>query len=359
LMGVDIEGLLKRAVAAGRTCRESTPPGENPGARLGAALGALVRGGRDKVTFLTPPPLGSLGLWIEQLLAESTGKEGKGIVPVVGEPLGEPGVYGNDRVFVSIDAAGAQGERTEPELDRFEKAGHPVLRRRLEDPLDLGAEFFHWEVATALAGALLGINPFDQPNVQEGKENTTRLLQAYRSGGGLPRQERLLEEGGVSLYGDSQTGVRPPGGEVTLAGSLEAHLSRLREGDYLALTAYLPETYDWRIQGIRRSIRDALKVATTVGYGPRFLHSTGQLHKGGADSGVFVQITAEGRDDLPIPGESHSFGVLEQAQALGDYQALSRRGRRILRVDTGRDVEAGLGRLAEAVEEALARMKEV
>jgi len=370
LMGLDVREILERAARAVHACAPYVPAEKNPGARLGAILGELARQGRDKVTLIISPPIDSLGLWIEQLIAESTGKESRGILPVVGEPLGGPEVYGNDRVFVYIRTQNASDPDIEARLRGLEEAGHPVVRSVMRDPLSLGREFFLWEMATALAGALLGINAFDQPNVQESKDNTKRLLEVYRQRGKLPEQELLLEANGCQIYGDAQTnsasqlmkndGVEEgePGRRSSrspLASCLRAHLARARAGDYVALTAYIQETatHDELLQAIRIHIRNALKTATTVGYGPRFLHSTGQLHKGGADNGVFLQITAEDAEDLPIPGEPYTFGILKRAQALGDFQSLSNRHRRAIRFHTGRDPEAGLKKLLSAVQEAL------
>lgn len=351
LMGLDLGAILERATVACEACERCVPAAENPAARLGALLGELARQGRDKVTFVISPPIDSLGLWIEQLIAESTGKEGKGILPVVGEPLGDRGTYGEDRVFVSLRTSHAPDEGVEAKLRVLEEAGHPVVRQVLKDALSLGREFFLWEMATALAGAVLGINPFDQPNVQESKDNTKRLLQIYQENGSLPEQDLLVSEDGCRIYGDPAS----MGSQAnTLAAVMSLHLARVKVGDYVALTVYLPETerHDQLLQGIRLTVREACKVATTVGYGPRFLHSTGQLHKGGADNGIFIQITADDVQDVPIPGEPLTFGVLKQAQALGDFESLANRGRRIIRFHLGSDVESGLEKLLTAVSRA-------
>jgi len=358
LMGLDVKGVLERAVEAADACGPGVPPDKNPAARLGAILGALAGQGRDKVTLVTPRPIDSLGLWVEQLVAESTGKEGRGILPVPGEPLGPPGVYGDDRVFVSIATPGGSDAETEAKLRALEAAGHPVVRHALQDPLSLGAEFFVWEVATALVGALLRINPFDQPNVQESKDNTNRLLEVYRRQGKFPEQEILVEADGCRITGDAATraAARETHRPRTPSAYLRAHLARAGTGDYVALTAFIPETpaHDDLLGVIRTRIRDALKAATTVGYGPRFLHSTGQLHKGGPDRGVFIQITADDPCDLAIPGEPFSFSVLKHAQALGDLESLLKRGRRVIRFHVGHETEAGLRTLLGAVQEGLA-----
>lgn len=362
LMGLDVKELLERAVDAAEACDACVPTDKNPGARLGAILGELAKQARDKVTFIMPRPIDSLGLWIEQLIAESTGKEGRGIVPVAGEPLGSPDVYGDDRLFVYVTTRDKSDQDTEAQLGVLEAAGHPVVRHVIRDALSLGREFFLWEIATALAGALLGINAFDQPNVQESKDNTKGLLEVHRNEGRLPEQEMVAEANGCRIYCDpqtrttlSQSSQNRKGAVGSLAAYVGAHLARAGAGDYVALTAYIQETaaHEALLQAIRTHIRDTLKTATTVGYGPRFLHSTGQLHKGGPDSGVFIQITADDAVDLPILGEPYTFGVLKKAQALGDFQSLSGRGRRAIRFHLGPDVAAGLKTLLSVVQTVL------
>jgi transaldolase/glucose-6-phosphate isomerase len=352
LMGVDIRKLLDRAERVVHACSQVVPAADNPGARLGAILGECAKAGRDKLTIIADPKLASFGLWVEQLIAESTGKEGKGVVPVAGEPLGSPSVYGDDRLFVSI-AVGRLDSETESKLKALEAAGHPVVYRTLTDLYDLGEEFFLWEFATAFAGWRLGINPFDQPNVQESKDATKELLEAFKRDGKLPEQSALVGEGGLTIYADDATRAALPSSSVLEA--LKAHLSRAGAGDYIALLNYIEETpeHEAVIQQLRTHLRDATRSATTVGYGPRFLHSTGQLHKGGSGAGVFLQITAPDANDLEIPGEPYTFSTLKEAQALGDFRSLSTRGRRALRVDLGADVLAGLKRLQELVGEAL------
>jgi transaldolase/glucose-6-phosphate isomerase len=306
LIGVDVKTLLHRAHRMAECCAAWVPALENPAAWLGAALGEAALAGRDKVTFVLSPGVASFGLWVEQLIAESTGKEGKGILPVADEPLGAPGVYGQDRVFVSMALAGETDAATESPLVELEKAGHPVVHLRLEDRSDLGQEFFRWEFATAVAGAVLGINPFDQPNVAESKANTKAVL-----------------------------AKKSPPSPAASAAELEKFLAAIMPGDYLAIMAYLPPTpeNDRRLAAIRLRLRDRLKVATTFGYGPRFLHSTGQLHKGGRPIGHFLQITQRAEQDLPIPGETFTFGQLEAAQAEGDLLALRSRGRPGIRIE--------------------------
>jgi transaldolase/glucose-6-phosphate isomerase len=306
LIGIDVAALLHRAHRGAEAAAPLVPAAQNPAAWLGALLGEAAAAGRNKATFVLSPGIGSFGLWVEQLIAESTGKEGKGILPVADEPLGPPDVYGPDRVFLALTLAGEADDTTEGQLRALTAAGHPVVRLTLEDRYDLGQEFFRWEFATAVAGAILQINAFDQPNVAESKQNTKDVL----------------------------AGKQPPAPAATAA-ELDRFLGAIRPGEYLAIMAYLPPTpeNDRRLAVARRNLRDRLKVATTVGYGPRFLHSTGQLHKGGPPIGHFLQITERAEPDVPIPGEAYTFGQLEMAQAEGDLRALRGRGRPAIRID--------------------------
>lgn len=351
VMGGDVESLLRRAKAAMDACT-NTDLTNNAGAKMGAILGALARKGRDKVTFITPAPVDSLGLWIEQLIAESTGKHGKGIVPIAGEPLGDTKVYGNDRVFVYIGLSGTNGTNYEAHLQALEQAGHPVLHHVLNSPLDLGEEFFLWEFATPIAGALIGINPFDQPNVQESKDNTKRILKEYVDTGKISRLPEIASASGVSVLTDDNN-RKELNGVSTPEAAIAAHLARVQKGDYFAITQYIEETPEIEslIQQIRTGVRDKLCVATTTGYGPRFLHSTGQLHKGGPGSGVFLQIISGDKKDVPLPGEKFGFGVLKEAQALGDFESLSKRNRRAIRVNLGNDITGGLKKILAAVQQ--------
>jgi transaldolase/glucose-6-phosphate isomerase len=331
LIGVDVGAVLERARGMARACLAKEPAG-NPGAQLGAAFAAAFRAGRDKVTIVTSPEVASFAAWAEQLLAESTGKRGKGLVPVAGEPLGAPAAYGNDRLFVSLELDGSRDHAAREPLAALEAAGHPVVRLVLRGRLELGAEFHRWEVATALAGAWLQINPFDQPNVAESKTNTDRVLRQLVAG--------------VAPTAPAAVG---PG---QLAEALKGWLGGIARGDYVAMLAYLrpsPE-HDAALTAMRAAIRDALGVATTAAYGPRYLHSTGQLHKGGAPTGVFIALEGDGGPDLRVPGEDYAFGTLETAQALGDLIALERRGRRVLRVRLG---AGGLVEVRQALEAAL------
>jgi transaldolase/glucose-6-phosphate isomerase len=340
LHGVDLDALLDRATAMAEECRR--PAGQNPGLQLGAAIGEAALAGRDKLTFFTSPRLASFGDWAEQLVAESTGKAGTGIVPVVGEPVADPDAYGQDRAFVIMTLASEADPALAKLAAGLAAAGHPTWMFQLTDALAVGGEFIRWEVATAAAGIVLGIDPFDQPNVQESKDATRALLETYRSGGSLPGPGPLVAEPGMAAYGDPEALGDAP---VTVDGALRALLASVAQGDYLGILAYLPmDQTDARLQRLRAHIGRGLGVATTLGFGPRFLHSTGQLHKGGPASGVFLQLTAEPMRDLPIPGWEESFGTLIAAQALGDFQSLQRRGRRVLRLHL-HDLEAGLARI--------------
>jgi len=355
LQGVPMEPLLDEALAMAEACRLPGP--DDPGLALGAALGALAHQGRDKVTFVIEPAVAPFGAWVEQLIAESTGKEGTGLVPIVDEPLGAPTVYADDRVFVRLARPGADGDAawrstTEAPLAALAAAGHPVIDVAM--PGGLGAEFFRWEFATALAGAVLGVNPFDEPNVTESKHNTARLLEAYRRDGALPGTgEPLATEGPLALFGN---GVLQAGAGASAAQVVRQHLARMGPHGYLALQAFIAPTpaHDRSLAAIRLRLRDATHRATTVGYGPRFLHSTGQLHKGGPPSGCFLQLTADHPDDVPIPGARESFGTLIEAQAAGDLGALVAHGLPVLRIHLGADPAAGLDALASLVAVATA-----
>lgn len=353
LQGFDFKTLIDRAERAMHACSPVVPAAENPAVRLGAIIGTLALEGRNKMTLTTDPEIASLGLWIEQLVAESTGKEGKGILPVAGEPLGDPSVYGNDRVFVHI-AVGLIDPEAENKLRVLEAAGHPVIRRVMNDTLDLGEEFYLWEMATAVAGKILDINPFDQPNVQESKDNTVRLLEEFKQNGKLTEQSVAAEGNSLRVLCTDQT-IQLLGAGQSVESFIGDHLRRAVAGDYVALCDYILESdeHEALLQSIRLHLRDALHVATTTGYGPRFLHSTGQLHKGGDDSGVFLQITADDVKDVPLPGEPFGFSVLKQAQALGDFASLASRHRRAIRVHLGTDIAAGLRTLLAIVQSQL------
>jgi transaldolase/glucose-6-phosphate isomerase len=359
VMGVDMFQFLNRAETMVQACASSVPAEENPGLVLGAIIGVLANHGRDKLTIIASPGLASLGAWLEQLLAESTGKDGKGIIPVDREAVGAPEVYGTDRMFVYIRLQSGSDKGQDDAIDKLEQMGQPVVRISVADVYDLGQELFRWEFATAVAGAVMGINPFNQPDVEASKIATKRLTSEYERTGALPPESPIMEEQGVRLYGDPtyvETLKAVTGTSLSLTSYLRAHLNRLATGDYFALLAYLDmnHAHDTWLQAIRHRVRDAKRVATCLGFGPRFLHSTGQAYKGGPNSGVFLQITCEDAADLPVPGQRYTFGIVKAAQARGDFHVLAERGRRLLRVDLGADVPAGLATLKRAIGQALA-----
>jgi len=362
LAGLDLAGLLEPSVAIMRACGPRAGVAENPGLRLGAVLGEAWKAGRDKLTLVTSPPLAALGAWLEQLIAESTGKLGKGLVPIADEPLGAPAVYGPDRLFIALALEGHAQPETDAALAALAAAGHPVLKLTLSALTEVGAEFARWEVATAAAGAILEVNPFDEPNVSESKVNTAQALATFEANGALSPAHALARGEVLSAYAGGTHGsdLRPaaadgePHGDA-LERVLAAHLASAHKGDYLAILAYLdasPAEAE-RLARLRLMLRDALKVATTLGSGPRYLHSTGQLHKGGPASGVFLELTAETRADVAIPGAPYSFGVLIDAQALGDFESLVAKNRRALRIHLEGDRLAALDRLVAACASAL------
>ncbi len=348
--GIDVVGFLEVAREMVRACGPEADVASNPGVLLGLALGTAARAGCDKLTVFASPGIGSLGAWLEQLIAESTGKHGQGIVPIDGERLAEPAAYGDDRLFVYVRLASAPDAAQDAAVAALKSAGRPVITLDVPSPLHLGAEFFRWEIATAVAGSLLGINPFDQPDVESAKIVARSLMETYERTGVLPEERATATTAGIGLFADAANAAAlraVAGHDADVAALLRAHLGRIAAGDYFAINAYLDmnEANDAELQRMRHAVRDARRVATTVGYGPRFLHSTGQLHKGGPNSGVFLQITSDDAADLPIPGQKYSFGVLKSAQAGGDFAVLAERGRRIVRVHLGSDVAGGLRQL--------------
>jgi transaldolase/glucose-6-phosphate isomerase len=347
-MGLDVARLLKETQRMVASCSALSPPATNPGIKLGLALGALAtKCGRDKITIIPSKALASAGLWLEQLIAESTGKNGKGLVPVAGEPLAAPAAYGKDRVFVHLHLAGTDDYGAQ--FQALQDAGHPVIRIAIEDSYQIGQIFYLWEVAIAAAGAVLGINPFDQPDVEAAKIKARALTDAFEKTGELAKEEAAFAVKDVTVYGN---GIAHGGN--SLPQILRAHFGRVKEGDYIALLAYLEQNkaHEAPIQAMRLKLRDKTKAATCVGFGPRFLHSTGQLYKGGPDTGVFLAITAHPENDIAIPGRTASFGTVEMAQALGDCAVLAERGRRILRVHL-HNLDDGLRVLSAAMDEAL------
>jgi transaldolase / glucose-6-phosphate isomerase len=357
VMGVDVAGFLECTKRMVDACK-ADDPNDNPGVTLGAVLGTLANHGRDKLTIITSPPIADLGAWLEQLIAESTGKEGKGIIPIDCEHLGAPDDYGNDRVFAYLRLESAPDEAQDAAIAVLENAGHPVVRIALADIYDLGQEFFRWEIATAVAGSIIGINPFNQPDVEASKIVTKELTSAYEATGKLPPEEPILEDEGIKLFTDEQNAARlaqAAGDDKTLFGYIKAHMDSAGVGDYVAFLAYVEmnDANEALIQMPRHTVRDKKKAATCLGFGPRFLHSTGQAYKGGPNSGVFLQITADDAEDLPVPGQTYTFGIVKAAQARGDFQVLADRKRRALRVHLGADVNEGLEKLRSAIEQAL------
>jgi transaldolase/glucose-6-phosphate isomerase len=353
IMGLDLRRLLDRTEEMIQACAATVPAGENPGVILGAILGTLANNGRNKVTLVTSPGISDLGAWLEQLLAESTGKQGKGLIPVDREHLGPPGVYGDDRLFVYLRLQNAIDKTQDAQIDALRKAGQPVVRIDVADVYDIGQEFFRWEIATAVAGSIIGINAFNQPDVEASKVVTRQLTAEYEKTGKLPAETPVLEQDGIKLFTDERNAQNLKGlagKNLSLDGLLRAHLGQLGAGDYFALLAYIEmnAAHEEQLQAIRHGVRDRKRVATCLGFGPRFLHSTGQAYKGGPNSGVFLQITCDDAVDLPVPEQKYTFGVVKAAQARGDFQVLADRKRRALRVHLGKDVRAGLERLSKA-----------
>jgi transaldolase / glucose-6-phosphate isomerase len=357
IMGLDIPKFLDRTQEMVEACAASVPVEENPGVVLGAVLGTLAKNGRDKVTLVTSSAISDLGAWLEQLLAESTGKQGKGIVPVDRENLGSSDVYGNDRVFIYLRLNSGADAAQESKIAALENAGQPVVRITLGDVYDLGQEFFRWEIATAVAGSIIGINAFNQPDVEASKNVTRTLTTEYEKAGSLPAETAFFEDGGIKLFSDKKNAdeLFKAASNKSLAAFLRAHLNRLGAGDYFALLAYLQmdSGHEALLQELRESVKDKKHVATCLEFGPRFLHSTGQAYKGGPNSGVFLQVTCDDAADLAVPGQKYTFGVVKAAQARGDFQVLVERGRRALRVHLGKDLKSDLGKLKTAFREAL------
>ncbi len=352
LIGIDVQEFLERAVAMGNRCKALDD--QNPGLLLGLMLGELAKAGKDKVTISTSPKLWDFGAWLEQLLAESTGKNGRGVIPIDLEDIAAPDMYGEDRAFVYIRLTGDTCPDRDAGIENLRAAHFPVIQLHVAEPLALGAEFFRWEYATAVMGAVLNINPFDQPDVQESKTFTAQLTQTFEKEGALPVQTRLFCDRDVAVYADAAN-AQALGKIDNLEACFSRFLNRVVPGDYVALCAYLDmnENVVARVQGLRHQIRNIYRAATTVGFGPRFLHSTGQLHKGGPNNVVVVQLTSDDDADVAIPGRAFSFGVLKEAQALGDARALSRRNRRAIRIHFKTDLMAGIYRLWSAIREAL------
>jgi transaldolase / glucose-6-phosphate isomerase len=355
IMGLDVAKFLNRTEEMVHACGATVPAAENPGVVLGAILGTAANQGRDKVTIISSPGISDLGAWLEQLLAESTGKVGKGIIPVDREHLAKPENYGTDRVFAYLRLESAPDREQDAAVDLLEIAGQPVVRIAVKDTYALGEEFFRWEIATAVAGSIIGIDAFNQPDVEASKIETRKLTSEYETTGKLPAEAPFFEGEGVKLYADPRNAEALRNGK-TLTEILKTQLGRAGAGDYFALLGYITMNAENEaaLQAIRHLVRDTKKIATVLGFGPRFLHSTGQAYKGGPNSGVFLQITCDDASDLLVPEQKYTFGVVKAAQARGDFAVLAERGRRALRVHIGKDVKAGLDKLHAAMKQALA-----
>jgi transaldolase/glucose-6-phosphate isomerase len=356
-MGVDVAKFLDRTGQMVRACGVNIAAGDNPGVVLGAVLGVAHNVGRDKITICTSPGIYDLGAWLEQLLAESTGKNGKGLIPIDRERLAAADEYGDDRLFVYLRLESDADAENDAAMNALERAGQPVVRISLSDVYNLGQEFFRWEMATAVAGSIIGINPFDQPDVEASKVATKKLTEEYERTGSLPAETPLFESGGIKLFADESNSraLHENARDRSLGGYLKAHLDRLQRGDYFALLAYIEmnEAHEQALQSARHAVCATKHVATCLGFGPRFLHSTGQAYKGGPNTGVFLQITCDDAVVLPVPGQKYTFGIVKAAQARGDFAVLAERGRRALRVHLGADVSTGLEQLQTAVNIAL------
>ena len=354
VMGLDAAKFLKSTQEMVEACKGPSPSA-NPGVILGAIMGVGANNRRDKITIIASPGIFDLGAWLEQLIAESTGKIGKGIIPVDRENLAKPDAYGNDRIFAYLRLASKPNKAQDADVAALEKAGHPVVRITLPSIHSLGQEFFRWEIATAVAGSIIGINAFNQPDVEASKIETRKLTTQYEATGSLPVESPFFEDSGIKLFADEKNTSALRGG-ANLSAVLKTHLSRLGAGDYFGVLGYIPMNAENEktLQTMRLAVRDKYRVATVLGFGPRFLHSTGQAYKGGPNSGVFLQITCDEAKDLPVPGQKYTFGVVKAAQARGDFAVLAERGRRALRVHLGKNLKSGLSTLSKALQKALA-----
>jgi glucose-6-phosphate isomerase len=348
-IGVDVPKFLNRTGKMVAACGPESDAFDNPGVILGALLGIAHKQHRDKVTIFASPGIHDLGAWLEQLLAESTGKNGNGLIPVDREAPASPETYGGDRLFVYLRLESAPSPEQDAAIEAIKQARHPVVQISVGDVYGLGQEFFRWEFATAVAGSVIGINPFDQPDVEASKIATKKLTEEYERTGSLPSETPMFEAEGIKLFADesNSSALNRTVSDRSVNGYLKAHLDRLKAGDYFALLAYVEmnQSHEQALQSARHAVRDSKRVATCLGFGPRFLHSTGQTYKGGPNSGVFLQITCDDANDLQVPGQKYTFGIVKAAQSRGDFEVLSERGRRALRVHLGADVAAGLARL--------------
>jgi len=355
VMGLDIAKFLKNTQEMVKACGANVAADKNPGVQLGVILGTAANEGLDKLTIISSPGIHDLGAWLEQLIAESTGKQGKGIIPVDREKLAKPEAYGSDRVFAYLRLETKPDKKQDAAVKALEKHGLPVVRISVKNTYNLGQEFFRWEIATAVAGSIIGINSFNQPDVEASKIETRKLTGEYEKTGKLPPESPFLETEGIKLYADEKNTAALKNSR-TLADALKFHLDRINARDYFGVLAYITmnQQNEDALQAIRHQVRDDKKAATVLGFGPRFLHSTGQAYKGGPNSGVFLQITCDDKIDLPVPGQKYTFSVVKAAQARGDFAVLSERGRRALRIHIGKNVKADLAKLAKAMKKALA-----
>jgi transaldolase / glucose-6-phosphate isomerase len=356
-MGLDLPRWQANAASMAAMCGPGKAARDNPGVSLGLLLGICANHGLDKLTLIVSPRIYDLGAWLEQLIAESTGKNGRAVIPVDRETVAAPNVYSHDRVFAYVRLASAPDDAQDAAVEALVAAGRPVVRLDVAEPYGLAGEFFRWEIATAVAGSVMGINPFDQPDVEASKIATRKLTSEFEATGTLSPEAPALADDGMTFFTDEKNAdaLRRAASDPTATAWLKAHLGRIGQGDYFVVLAYIAmnKAHEARLQNIRMQVRDALGVATCLGFGPRFLHSTGQAYKGGPSSGVFLQVTSDDAVDLPVPGARYSFGVVKAAQARGDFQVLVERGRRALRVHLGADVEAGLTRLEQLVSEVV------
>ena len=355
VMGLDIAKFLKNTQEMVKACGANVAADKNPGVQLGVILGTAANEGLDKLTIISSPGIHDLGAWLEQLIAESTGKQGKGLIPVDREKLAKPEAYGSDRVFAYLRLETKPDKKQDAAVKALEKHGLPVVRISVKNTYNLGQEFFRWEIATAVAGSIIGINSFNQPDVEASKIETRKLTGEYEKTGKLPPESPFLETEGIKLYADEKNTAALKNSR-TLADALKFHLDRINARDYFGVLAYITmnQLNEDALQAIRHQVRDDKKAATVLGFGPRFLHSTGQAYKGGPNSGVFLQITCDDKIDLPVPGQKYTFSVVKAAQARGDFAVLSERGRRALRIHIGKNVKADLAKLAKATKKALA-----
>ena len=355
VMGLDVAKFLKNTQEMVKTCGANVAADKNPGVILGAILGTAASQGLDKVTIISSPGIHDLGAWLEQLLAESTGKHGKGIIPVDREKVAKPEAYGSDRVFAYLRLESKPDKKQDAAVAALEKDGLPVVRISVKNTYNLGQEFFRWEIATAVAGSIIGIDAFNQPDVEASKVETRKLTSEYEKTGKLPAESPFLETEGIKLYADEKNAAALKNAR-TLVDALKFHLDRINANDYFGVLAYITmnEENEDALQMLRHMVRDDKKSATVLGFGPRFLHSTGQAYKGGPNSGVFLQITCDDKIDLPVPGQKYTFSVVKAAQARGDFAVLAERGRRALRVHIGKNVKADLAKLTKAIKKALA-----